>query len=288
MPVYSATGINVGSINLGEQDKLLTIYTKELGLIKAVAKGARKPGSKIGGKAQLLCVNNLQLSKGKSLDIISQAESIETFGSLRNDLTSLYTALYFAELTAMFASGLEEDAAIYFDFLISMIERLNKRSDETKQECNWIRLCFELGLLKLLGLKPELNYCVNCRNSLSEYSLGKFNHTLGGIICNSCLSTTYKPRVSEDMAGGHIDSIAQQSHYDEVYALKKHNTEITPMVWKHLILANTDDYDNEQKVAMSTAVKQALNQSVKLSRTYIEHRAGRQLKSLDVLDKMPS
>ena len=126
MTTYSVSGINIGSFNLGEADKVLTIFTAERGLVKAVAKGARKPGAKITGKAEVLNVNKLLIAKGKTLDIITQAESIETFTRLRADLTCLTYGLYYAELTQAFGQGVGEESLQYFDLLVTSINTLPK------------------------------------------------------------------------------------------------------------------------------------------------------------------
>ena len=73
------------------------LFSRERGIHRAVAKGARKPGTKMGGKSEPLNINRLLLSKGKSLDIITQCESIESFGALRKDFARLSYALYFAD-----------------------------------------------------------------------------------------------------------------------------------------------------------------------------------------------
>src|SRR5580704_11965922 len=115
MPTYTVTGINIATFNLGESDKLITIFSSERGLIRAVAKGARKPGAKVAGRAEPLNVNKLLLATGRSLDIITQAESIETFPKLRQNLVRLSFALYYAELTQHFGPGLCEENEAHFD-----------------------------------------------------------------------------------------------------------------------------------------------------------------------------
>src|SRR5277367_5462569 len=117
MATYSLTAVNVGSFAIGESDKVITLFSSERGLVKAVAKGARKPGAKISGKADLLNVNKLLLATGRSLDIITDAESFETFPHLRSDLCKLSYGLYYAELTNQFGQGLLDESEIYFEYL---------------------------------------------------------------------------------------------------------------------------------------------------------------------------
>ncbi len=182
MPSYNVRAINISSFNLGEADRVLTIFTPEKGVLKAVAKGARKPGSKMSGRADILCVNHLHLSSGRSFEIITQAQSIESFSALRSDLSSLTYALYYAELSSAFAAGLNEDCQSYFDYLLAALKNLANRI------ANPLLLCmeFELGLLEYLGYKPELTFCIACRDVLNEYNLSRFVLELGGIVCKAC------------------------------------------------------------------------------------------------------
>ena len=182
MPTYSVNAINVGSFNLGESDKIITLFSAERGLIRAVAKGARKPGAKIGGRAELLAVNRLLIANGRSLDIITQAESLETFKNLRNDLTRLSYALYYAELTCHLGQGVNEESELYYEMLVRAFRQLASLEHSPDYLC----LIFQLSILQLLGLKPELDSCVICRKRLVDYDLSVFHHDLGGVICDRC------------------------------------------------------------------------------------------------------
>ena len=95
---YKATGINLKSIPLGESDRIITILTRECGLIRAVAPGVRKPKSKLGGRAGLFVVNELVLTQGRSLDRITQADTLESYPGLSKDLGKLTAGQYLAEL----------------------------------------------------------------------------------------------------------------------------------------------------------------------------------------------
>lgn len=96
---YKATGINLKSMPFGEADRLLTILTREQGLVRAVAPGCRKPKSKLGGRSALFVVNDLMLVQGRSLDKIAQAETLESYPGLSQNLAKLTTSQYLAELT---------------------------------------------------------------------------------------------------------------------------------------------------------------------------------------------
>jgi len=283
MPTYSVNAINVGSFNLGESDKIITLFSSERGLIRAVAKGARKPGAKIGGRAELLAVNKLLLARGRSLDIITQAEGIETFKVVRTDLTRLSYAFYFAELTTQLGQGLNQESETYFELLINALRQLCDLSQEPIYLC----LHFQLSLLQLLGLKPELDSCVICRKRLIEQDLSVFDHDLGGAICTSCFSKN-APRGS---AHGYKMRLAESEEAHEYYdisdsqeKMSSYFTYVTPLVWKKLILAS---YSAQQsavnKNVSSELIEKTLIAARHLLETYIEHRAGRKMKSLGLM-----
>src|SRR5277367_5709953 len=172
MATYKIHAVNLGSFALGETDKVITLFSAERGIDRAVAKGARKPGSKIGGRAEPLNVNRLLMAKGRNLDIITQAETIASFSNLRKDLNKLSYGLYYAELTQHFGHGLGDESAGFFDFLCRSLSQLAESNDDPTTAC----LTFELRLLAWLGIHPELDFCISCRDPLTEYRLSFFNH----------------------------------------------------------------------------------------------------------------
>ena len=95
---YKATGINLKAMPIGENDRLLTILTPEFGLVRAVAPGARKPQSRVGGRSGLFVINQLLIAKGKRLDKLVQAETLRSFPKLSQHLGRLTASQYLAEL----------------------------------------------------------------------------------------------------------------------------------------------------------------------------------------------
>ncbi|MBP6746879.1 DNA repair protein RecO [bacterium] len=295
MATFSLTAINVGTFNLGEADKIITLFSREKGIHRAVAKGARKPGAKIAGKAELLNVNKLLLAKGKNLDIITQCESIETYPNLRHDLRRLTYAFYYAELTQVFGQGLTEECARYFDRLILSIGLMAASGRDPALLC----LEFEFALLEMLGIRPELNYCVSCRDALNERNISAFNHELGGLLCQKCF---YKIRA---MAS---NSLLSEVHEEVGIALEQRseaienqrtNIYVTPLVWKRMVLAcigsdsiNIDGLDvNERQheqagEAREAQLKMATSAARRVMQSYIEYKSGRRMRALDLLSDL--
>jgi DNA repair protein RecO (recombination protein O) len=272
MPSYTVHAINIGGFLLGESDKVLILFSSEKGIIRAVAKGARKPGTKMSGRSDVLCINKLFLNTGKTFEIISQAESIEAFPEFRQDLERMSYGLYYAELSNHFGQGLSEESQTYFEFLVKSLE-LQARS---RFDPSWLCLEFEMGLLDMLGYRPELTYCVVCREVLGDYNLGSFNKESGGVVCQRCSLQERKMSVNEP--GGERDINWRTGAY------------ITPLVWKNMVLS-ADRRVSEEGVEPPGVVKQgAMQQSVDAARRlvqgYIEHRAGKRMKSLEVLEQL--
>src|SRR5947209_8573031 len=102
MPAYPATGLVLSRRNLGETDRILTLYTREHGKLGAVAKGARRSGSRLSGATEPFTESRFLLATGRSLDIVTQCEVRQSFPGLRTDLEMLARATYFCELLSTF------------------------------------------------------------------------------------------------------------------------------------------------------------------------------------------
>jgi len=159
---YKATGINLKGMPLGESDRLLTILTREYGLIRAVAPGARKHRSRLGGRSELFVVNELMLSKGRSLDKITQAETLESYAGLSRDLGKLTVSQYLAELTlyqALSEQPQDELFAVLSDHL-SRLEQLPTQADGPFSVALLAHLTHAtFHLLAIAGVAPQVQLC---------------------------------------------------------------------------------------------------------------------------------
>jgi DNA repair protein RecO (recombination protein O) len=180
---YKATGINLKSMPLGEADKILTILTREHGLIRAVASGSRKPKSKLGGRSELFVVNELLLSKGRSLDRLSQAESIESYPRLSRDLAKLTVSQYWAEVVLYQTPSHEPNEALFDLFC----QRLTHLIDCESGIPVLIHLVYGvMQFLSLAGVAPQIDRCCATGQSVIPESIGNgkvmFSPAAGGVI----------------------------------------------------------------------------------------------------------
>lgn len=160
---YKATGIILKSMPLGEADKLLTILTRELGLVRVVAPGARKQNSKLGGRSGLFVVNELLLAKGRSLDKITQAETLESYPGLSKNLGKLAASQYLAEVVLCHALSEQPQEELY-ELLNEHLRRLAclPNTSDRNLEVSSVLAHLSHGvfhLLALAGIAPQVQVC---------------------------------------------------------------------------------------------------------------------------------
>jgi len=176
---YQTQAIIVRQTKLGEVDKIVTIYTPEFGKLKAVAKGACRPGSKLGGNVEPLTYSLLMLARGRTLDIITQSQTIDGFLVLKNDLWHTSCGLYILELIDSFTVENNGNRPL-FDLLLDTLQRLCQ-ADNSETVLRY----FELHLLDYLGYRPQLHRCVSC-NAPIKPVVNFFSSSQGGILCSHC------------------------------------------------------------------------------------------------------
>ncbi len=177
--LYRVRGIILRRIDLGETDRIITIFTSERGKLRIVGKGSRRPSSKMAGHLEPFCATRLLVARTRGLDIISQAETIEHFPDLRRNEAAIATAGYLSELVDALLPEDQAHEAVY-DLTYAALRLLNEGRDP-----RLVTHVFEMGLLRQLGYRPELALCVSCGAEILPQPNG---FTLdGGVICPNCL-----------------------------------------------------------------------------------------------------
>ena len=179
---YHCDALILKHIPFGESGLLVTFYTADRGKVRAVARGARRSNSKLVGHLEPLTQARLTIRRGLNLDDVEQVQAIESFGALKDDLDSITNGFYVAELVDGFGA---ENGANYPLYQLA-IETLHAVAGEPEP---YLPLrCFDLQLLNVSGLKPELYRCVECRREL-EPGRHRFSPALGGAMCLDCRPT---------------------------------------------------------------------------------------------------
>lgn len=177
--IYKTTAIVLRQRRLGEADKIITLFTPNLGKIDAVAKGVRRTRSKVAGHVEPLTYTAFMLARGRELDIITQAQLIEAFSGLREDLERTSRGLYAAELVDRFTPERQENFQV-FRLLLETLRRLT-----TEERLDITLRYFEMRLLGYLGYQPQTKECVLCSGTLTPVVNG-WSAEAGGVLCPEC------------------------------------------------------------------------------------------------------
>lgn len=182
---FVTDAINLKSYNLSESDKIVVMYSKEKGLIKCVAKGCKKPKSKLGARMDSLVANKLMLYKGKNMDTICEAKAINIFKNSRQNIDKLFYSMYVSEVVHNF--GVEDDPSSgdIYDLFYKTLEKIAASTDKKGTSIAVIK--FQLKFMQLVGFGVELDTCLCCREQILEDSM-YFSSKMGGVVCEECNS----------------------------------------------------------------------------------------------------
>ena len=165
--------------DIGEADRLLWLYTRQYGKLRVRAKGVRKTLSRKAGHLEPMTHVALQLARTRGLPLVTQAETLDAFLSLREDLTSMGYALYVLELLERFTFDEETHPELYY-LGVQTLRRLQD-ADDSRLPVRY----YEMRLLDLLGFRPQLFQCVQC-GAVIQPEAQYFAFLLGGVLCPRC------------------------------------------------------------------------------------------------------
>lgn len=184
MPTRSDRCIVLSRTKLGESDLILTLLSEDGSQVRAVAKGARKPRSKIGGTVESFSVIDVLLARGKSLDIVGEASSLFTNAACRVDLEHSCAASLVCESCRKLTLPGQEQPRL-FDMTATCLNSIGQ-ADPT--HARLLAAAYILKVTSLLGYRPELAECVFCGQSVSASEDGSILFSLchGGVVCGGC------------------------------------------------------------------------------------------------------
>jgi DNA repair protein RecO (recombination protein O) len=213
---YRTEAVVLRRRNWGEADRILTLFTPQRGKVRVRAVGVRKPGSRKAGHLELFHRANLYLAKGRDFDIVTQAETIESFARLRDDLVRSAAASYCVELLDRLSPEEAENRAAYV-LIVRTLGELCGGGDPALA----LR-CYDLKLLDAMGYRPELSLCtVGGEEIKAEDQF--FSPSRGGVVC---------PRCADRAEGRHPVTVAalkvlrhiQRSPLEEAFRLRVRKT----------------------------------------------------------------
>jgi DNA repair protein RecO (recombination protein O) len=184
---FRAEAIVLRHSDWGEADRLLVLYTPEMGKVRAIAKGVRKMRSRKAGHLEPFSRGILLLARGRDMMIVTQAETIDPHLALREDLLRLGYAAYVVELLDRFTYEQDENRALY-RLLAETLSRINTEADPALP----VRY-YEIRLLDLLGYRPQLFTCASCEAEIQAEDQF-FSASQGGVLCPDCGRTALDAR----------------------------------------------------------------------------------------------
>lgn len=173
-------GIIVHGHSYGEGDRILILFTQELGLVRVIAKAARHPSSRWGARCEPLILSELHLaSRSKTQDLLRliASQPIEFWPQVRSDLRKLSVAYYLLDL-ALSLLPEREPQKKHFIMTVKALRAL-----EAGEDPKLVRLAYEHKSLAMAGFAPELDHCVACQKELRA---GMFSSLSGGLHCPDC------------------------------------------------------------------------------------------------------
>ncbi len=178
--LYVTDAIVLSRFDYGEADRILTLITPLEGKLKAIAKGIRRPTSRLGGSLEPFAELRVALARGRTFDVVTQVSVSHAWLRLRDSLESAATAWYLAELADR---SLEERHAA--EPLYSLLRRAYELLDgglAAGRVARW----FEMHLADELGMRPEVDRCVECDRVLEPDESFRWVPPLGGVLCERC------------------------------------------------------------------------------------------------------
>ncbi len=178
--LYATDAIVLSRFELGEADRVLTILTPELGKLKAIAKGIRRPSSRLGGSLEPFAELRLNLARGRTFDVVTGVAVGKAFLRLRDSLESAATAWYLAELADRSVEERTSAEALYL--LLRRAYELLEAGMAPGRVARW----YEMRLADELGMRPEVDRCSECDRMLEPEGRFRWVPPVGGVLCDRC------------------------------------------------------------------------------------------------------
>ena len=245
--VYKSAAIVLSRFDLGEADRVLTLLTPHDGKLKAIAKGVRRPQSRLGGSLEPFAELQLVLAHGRTFDVVTQATVRHAWLALRDRLESTATAWYLSELVER-STEERAPAPRLYELLSCAFGHLDAGLAPGRV-ARW----FEFGLTDELGLRPEVDRCVECDRRLEAAEAFRWVPALGGLLC-----------------ADHPGPIAERASLssDALRLLK---------AYRHMPLEQVAD------LRLPAAVEAEAEQAMRL---FVRHVLEREARSLEFLDEV--
>ncbi|WP_409301742.1 DNA repair protein RecO [Peribacillus sp. SCS-155] len=171
-------GIVIRRTDYGENNKIITLFTREMGKIGVMARGASKPNSRLSAVTQLFYYGYYLFQATSGLGSLQQGETVNSMRSIREDIFATAYASYIVELLDKSVEDKKPNPFL-FELLFQTLSYINEGYDPEV-----LKFIFEMKMLPVIGLNPVLDRCAVCGETEGEFS---FSIKEGGFICHRCL-----------------------------------------------------------------------------------------------------
>lgn len=182
MPAQQTAAIVLKIVEFSETSLIVTLLTRELGRVSAIAKGARRPTGPFEGALDLLAVCRVVLitKSGDSLDLLTEAKLLRRFRGGQRSLPRLYGGYYLAEMLKLLTDDHDPDSDVY-DLTIETLRQIDGDGNVAAA-----LLYFDAQVLRLLGHAPQTHCCADCGVDLRQVGRVPFSVAAGGVVCSDC------------------------------------------------------------------------------------------------------
>jgi DNA repair protein RecO (recombination protein O) len=201
---YVTDAIVLSRFDLGEADRVLTLITPQHGKLKAIAKGIRRPTSRLGGSLEPFAELRVALARGRTFDVVTEVHVGHAWLALRDRLESAATAWYLAELADRSLEERHEAEPLYA--LLHRAYELLDAGMAPERVARW----YEMHLADELGQRPEVDRCVECDRMLEATEAYRWVPPLGGVLCGRC------PGPPAERAGLSLDALKLLKAYQRL------------------------------------------------------------------------
>jgi DNA repair protein RecO (recombination protein O) len=202
--LYVTDAIVLTRFDYGEADRIMTLFTPAHGKLKAIAKGVRRTKSRLGGSLEPLAELRVALARGRTFDVVTQVQVTHAWLRLRDSLESAATAWYLAELADRSLEERHEAEGLYA--LLRRAYELLDAGMNSGRVARW----YEMHLADELGVRPEVDRCVECDRMLEADESFRWVPPLGGVLCSRC------PGPPADRAGLSLEGLKLLKAYQRL------------------------------------------------------------------------
>jgi DNA repair protein RecO (recombination protein O) len=202
--LYVTDAIVLTRFDYGEADRIMTLFTPAYGKLKAIAKGVRRTKSRLGGSLEPLAELRVALARGRTFDVVTQVQVNHAWLRLRDSLESTATAWYLAELADRSLEERHEAEGLYA--LLRHAYELLDAGMAPGRVARW----YEMHLADELGVRPEVDRCVECDRMLDADEAFRWVPPLGGVLCSRC------PGPPADRAGLSLEALKLLKAYQRL------------------------------------------------------------------------